>query len=314
LSTKPIVVVGSINADLVTRSKRLPATGETLHGESFRVYHGGKGANQAVAVAKLNYPVHMVGMVGSDVFGADLRRSLNEAGVATSAVGVVEGASGIATIGTDEAGNNCIIVIAGANAEVTPEYVDEHSELLACAGMILMQLEIPMKTVVHLSASAKEFGVPIMLDPAPVANLPEELLRRVDWLTPNFSEACFLLGKNVQLDSPQSMISFAEELLSLGPKNVLLKLGEFGSAVATDDGKRFYLPAYAVRAVDTTAAGDALNAGFAAFLNAGKGVEEALRIASAVAALSVTRAGVQNSLPTAAELESFLGKEVVAAQ
>ncbi len=312
MSIKPIVVVGSINADLVTRSKRVPAAGETLQGESFRVFHGGKGANQAVAVAKLNYPVRMVGMVGSDVFGADLRRALNEAGVDTSAVGAVEGASGIATIGTDEAGNNCIIVIAGANAEVTPEYVDQHSGLLAGAGMILMQLEIPMKTVVHLSARAEEFGVPVMLDPAPVAFLPKELLRRIDWLTPNFSEACFLLGRKVQLDTPGSMISFAEELLSLGPKNVVLKLGECGLAVATGDGRRFHLPAYAVKVVDTTAAGDALNGGFAAFLNAGNGVEEALRIASAVAAISVTRAGAQSSLPTAAELEAFLEKEAVA--
>jgi ribokinase len=314
MSIKPIVVVGSINADLVTRSKRLPVAGETIHGESFRVFHGGKGANQAVAVAKLNYPVHMVGMVGNDIFGADLRGALNGAGVNTSAVGFVEGASGIATIGTDEAGHNCIVVISGANGEVTPEYLDRHAALLAGAGMILMQLEIPMKTVAHLSTRAEEFGVPLMLDPAPAAHLPGEVLRRIDWFTPNFSEACFLLSKRVELNSPQSMISLAEELLTLGPRNVVLKLGQSGLAVATSDGNRFHLPAFDVTAVDTTAAGDALNGGFAAFLNAGKSVEEALRIASAVAAISVTRAGAQNSLPTAAELEAFLRKEEVAAR
>lgn len=306
MSVRPLIVVGSINADLVMHCERLPEVGETVHGDSFRVFHGGKGANQAVAIAKLGNPVHLIGLVGTDSFGAELLRALETAGVDVSAIGIIDGSSGVASIDTDDVGRNRIIVVSGANGKITPAHLDNATPLLENAGMILTQLEIPMATIVHLSILAERVGVPLIVDPAPASHLPPELMRRIAWLTPNLTEASFLIGRHLSPQTPNAMIECAEALLSLGPRNVLLKLGDLGLAAATSDGHRYYIPAYRVKAVDTTGAGDALNAGFATAVNHGATLHEALERASAVAAISVTRPGAQTSLPTAKELEAFL--------
>ncbi len=309
---KPIVVVGSINADLVTRSARMPETGETIHGDSFQIFPGGKGANQAVGIAKLDHPVQFVGMVGTDAFGVDLRKALVDSGVGVSALGMVEGSSGIASINTDAIGQNRIVVIAGANGQVTSAHLEANEDVIAGAEMILTQLETPMETVVYLSKIAQKRGIPLMLDPAPAAHLSGELMQRTTWLTPNLTEAGFLVGRENSAATAESAVDFAAELLSLGPKGVLLKLGELGLAVATAKGERLHVPACRVQALDTTAAGDALNAGFAVALASGMKLEEALQRATAVAAISVMRAGAQPSLPTLDELDIFLQKRTCA--
>ncbi len=303
---KPIVVVGSINADLVTRSARMPETGETIHGDSFQIFPGGKGANQAVGIAKLDHPVQFVGMIGTDAFGVRLRKALVDSGVGVSALGMVEASSGVASINTDARGQNRIVVVAGANGQVTPAHLEANEGVIAGAQIILTQLETPMETVVYLSKMAQKHGIPLMLDPAPAAHLSGELMQRTMWLTPNLTEACFLVGREICATTAESAVDLAAELLSLGPKGILLKLGERGLAVATAQGARLHVPAYRVQALDTTAAGDALNAGFAVALASGMTLEEALQRATAVAAISVMRAGAQPSLPTLDELDSFI--------
>lgn len=307
---RPIVVVGSINADLVTRSSRSPGPGETVHGDSFQIFHGGKGANQAVGVARLGLPVHMVGLVGTDPFAAELKEGLNRSGVNSNAVGTVPGASGVAVIQVDREGQNRITVIAGANSAVTPAELIRHRPLLNTAGIILTQLEIPINTVEVLAKIAHEDNLPLMLDPAPAAHLSAELLHRTTWLTPNLSEASTLLNKSES--SPMTAtdaIAMAQALHRLGPQNVLLKLGSLGLVAVTTGATPIYVPSFKVTVQDTTAAGDALNAGFAAALVKQLPLPEALRYASAVAAISVSREGAQPSLPHSAEVEAFLRNE-----
>ena len=304
---RSIVVVGSINADLVTRCERLPGPGETVHGTSFHIFHGGKGANQAVALARLEVPVQMIGLVGTDSFGSELRNAMSGYGVQVEAVGTHPGASGVAVIQVEQEGQNRITVVAGANAALDPKYLLQHRLLLRDAAMVLTQLETPMATVEALAQRTMEDGIPLMLDPAPAAPLQADLLRRVAWLTPNLSEAAMLLQvAEPKFSSAADAIAMAQALHRLGPQNILLKLGHFGLAAVTSDADPVYLPAFKVAVKDTTAAGDALNAGFAAGLARGLAVPQALRYGSAVAALSVTRAGAQPSMPTATEVDIFL--------
>ena len=296
---KPIVVLGSINADLVSRSARLPQLGETVAGSAFAIYPGGKGANQAVAAAKLGAPVWMLGAVGDDAFAPMLIESLRSAGVDESRVARCTGTSGVALIHTSDAGENSIVVVAGANAEVTPDYVLSQREAIEGASALLLQLEIPIESVTLAASLARAAGVPVILDPAPARALPAQLLECVTWLTPNDSEARVLLDQQQHPD-------MAPALLASGAANLLLKRGEVGATLATADGQVHSVPAFEVTAVDTTAAGDAFNAGFAVSLVQGADSRDAARFASAVAAISVTRAGAQPSMPTLAELEAFL--------
>ena len=299
---KPIVIVGSINADLVTRSKRLPGPGETVAGDTFEIFPGGKGANQAVGVARLGYGSQMIGRVGSDSFGRDLRASLEGFGVDPAAVDQVDGASGVAVIQVEGTGENRITVVAGANAALTPEYLDTHRALVTGAAMVLTQLETPIATVEALGRLCAKAGVPLMLDPAPAAPLDDELLRNVTWLTPNLHEARVLAGAGEE-DDPAAM---AQTLRVRGARNVLVKLGKDGAIAALEDGTVVRTEAFAVEPKDTTAAGDAFNAGFAVGLARGMKVENAMRFASAVAALSVMKAGAQPSMPGLEEVEEFL--------
>jgi ribokinase len=303
---KKLVVVGSINLDLVASAHRIPLAGETISGTAFHTFPGGKGANQAFAAARLGAPVSMIGMLGSDAFGAQLRASLEQAGVDTRTVDVAPGSSGIALITAADNGENAIVVVGGANAQLLPRDLDRHLEVIRAAGMLLTQLEIPMETVEHLAGIARRENIRLMLDPAPARPLPAAVLASVEWLTPNETETCTLLGSSAHDLPPQDLQAAALELMRQGSRNVLLKLGSRGCYLALANGQRTLLSAYAVRAVDTTAAGDALNAAFALALLQGKDPVAAARWSSAVAAISVTRHGAQPSMPTAVEVEAFL--------
>jgi ribokinase len=298
---KPIVVVGSINIDLVAASERIPAPGETISGKTFHTFFGGKGANQAVAIARLGHPVCMVGKVGDDVFGAELNQALQAAGVDTRPVQKIPGASGVALINTDAHGENSIVVVPGANGEVLPTDIDRHAGLLRTAGMILTQLEIPFETVEYLAEFASTHGIPLMLDPAPARELPESLLRRVSWITPNETEIAQLLAETIS-DEGQ----LAERLAVLGAENVLLKLG--GRGVVLKEGRNTprLISGFSVDAVDTTGAGDAFNGAFAVAFLSGKPPRESAEFANAAAAISVTRPGAQASMPVRSEVETFL--------
>lgn len=304
---KPIVVVGSINLDLAVGAERIPKVGETVTGKTFNTYLGGKGANQAVAVAKLGYPVVMVGCVGDDAFGTQLRKGLADAGVDTTGVHTVEGPSGIALITTGSHGENNIVVVPGANKHLEPTLIESATPLLERAAMLLTQLEVPIDTVDYLAQFAERHNIPLMLDPAPARDLPLSLLRRTSWITPNESEVQELLKRKISSDN--DYYAAAQDLLSCGPKNVLLKIGSRGSLVAQHDGLREMVPAFPVDAVDTTAAGDAFNGGFSVGLMKGMNIVESARFASAVAAISVTRPGAQRSMPVLQEVEEFIAEQ-----
>jgi ribokinase len=300
---KPIVVVGSINLDLVAGADHIPQVGETIIGKSFSTFFGGKGANQAVAAAKLGYPVSMVGNVGNDTFGAQLCKGLGDAGVDTTYVNAVENSSGTALITIGSRGENSIVVVPGANGDLSPRLLENAAPLLQRAGFILAQLEIPLETVDYLSQFAERHSVPFMLDPAPACELSKSLLTRITWITPNETETRQLLR-----NADQSPSDAADELLAVGVQNVLLKLGSRGCLIAQPSSPKEMIPAFSVDAVDTTAAVDAFNAGFAVGLLRGYTPHRSATFASAVAAVSVTRAGAQPSMPSADEVEDFLRK------
>ncbi len=307
MTTKPIVVVGSVNLDLVCSCARMPSPGETVGGDSFHLFEGGKGANQAVAVARLDYPVAMIAKVGDDEFGARLCTALKAAGVSVEALGVAKGvSSGVAMITTDRQGQNSIVVVPGANGLLRPSDLDRAAPLLRSAGMIMTQLEIPMDAVEHLARLACEFEVPLMLDPSPAQALHPSLLRNVTFLTPNETEAAALCGGEGQVIDRSNVHVLAERLLVKGARNVVVTMGKEGSYLAGRDLGAAFAPAFKVQAVDSTAAGDAFNGGLAVALMRGMKPGEAARFASAVAALSVKRQGAQPSLPTAAQVSAFL--------
>jgi ribokinase len=304
---KPVLVVGSINLDLVVSAPKIPFPGETLIGQSFQTFLGGKGANQAVAVARLGSPVEIIGKVGDDDIGKRLIQGLKSAGVRTGAVGIEKrSSSGVALIATDASGQNSIIVIAGANSRVAPRDLRQYASLVASAGIILTQLETPLETVAALVHMAARNDIPVMLDPAPAQNLPAEILQRITWLTPNETETAFLCGDSASELSEGTAKEYAEQLQAHGPKYVIVKLGRRGAFLVSHDGIREWFPAFKVKAVDSTAAGDAFNGGLAVALMKGMKVKEALRFGSAVAAISVTRNGAQPSMPTMRETTSFL--------
>jgi ribokinase len=298
----PIVVVGSVTMDMVTLTPRIPRTGETIIGTGFGTTPGGKGANQAVAAGRLGYPVHMVGNVGHDVYGPVLLDNLARAGVGVTAMEKVDGPSGLAPIFLSESGDNAIVVVPGANGKVDCATVDRHAELIRSAGMVLCQLEIPMETISHTFALCQEAGVPVMLDPAPAATLPDPIWSQVSWFTPNETEAAFYLGETLDTETG------AAHLLSRGIKGVVLKRGAEGSFVAVAGGKAAWIPAFKVDAIDTVGAGDCFNGAFAVALLEGLDPWAAARFASAAAAISVSRRGAQASMPSRAEVEDFLAK------
>jgi ribokinase len=303
IAKRPIVVVGSINMDLVASTPSIPLAGQTLIGSDFTTTPGGKGANQAVAVARLGYAVQMIGAVGEDVFGQALLDNLREAGVGIEAVTRVAGPSGVAPILVASNGENSIVVVAGANGKVTPAIIDKHANLLRSAGMVLCQLELPIETVSHTLAVCVEAGVPVMLDPAPAADLPESVWKQVTWFTPNETEAALYVGN---VGDPEDS---AKKLLTRGLSGIVLKRGSEGAYVALASGDARWVRPFPVDAVDTVAAGDCFNGAFAVALLEGQDPWTAARFASAAAAISVTRRGAQASMPTRAEVEAFLSRQ-----
>jgi ribokinase len=303
---KPIVVVGSINMDLVATADHIPAGGETILGTDFQMHPGGKGANQAVAAARAGapgqIPVQMIGQLGSDDIGKQLRSGLNSAGVDTTAVGTVPGPSGVALISVSAAGENSIIVVSGANSQVTPAFLDQHQERIRNAGVVLAQLEIPLETVLRLGKLCAEAKVPLILDPAPARELPAELFKQVAWFTPNETEAARYIG-----ETEKNLNKSAKQLQAKGIGGVILKLGSKGSFLGTKSGTEARIQPFQVQAVDSTGAGDAFNGAFAAALTLGQSPLEAAIFASAASAISVTRKGAQASMATLEEVHQMLG-------
>ena len=307
MTNPPVVVVGSVNMDLVATAFRIPVPGETVTASSFNTYPGGKGANQAVAIAKLGWPVHFIGKIGTDGFGQSLLAALREAGVDTSAVSTVAGPSGVALITTDAEGQNAIVVSPGANAHLSAGDILLHRALIASAGMVLAQLEVPLPTILQLAKLCSELGVPLMLDPAPATILPRDLLTQLAWITPNESEVATLTGRGSTSLTEDDPAECAEVLSHMGARNVLLKRGRRGCFIRVAHPQRcIQVDSFQVTAVDTTAAGDEFNGAFAVALLRGMDVAEAAAFAGAAAAISVTRHGAQSSMPTSDELSSFL--------
>ncbi|MBE9200147.1 MULTISPECIES: ribokinase [unclassified Nodularia (in: cyanobacteria)] len=305
-----IIVFGSINIDLVATTSRLPIAGETILGEDFFKIPGGKGANQAVALARLEIPTQIVGRVGADSFGPELVQNLQIAGVNTDNIFIDETvSSGVAIITVDHAGENQIIVIPGANGRVNQEDIERLSHLFPTASALLLQLEIPITAVVAAAKAAKNANIQVILDPAPAqGNLPDELYRLVDIITPNEVEAGQLVGFSV--DGEETAIKAAKVLLERGVKCAIVKLGAKGAICATGE-ETFVVPAFPVHAVDTVAAGDAFNGGLAAALFTGLSLHQAMIWASAAGALAATKMGAQTSLPDKLTFDSFLEEKGV---
>jgi len=312
---KRILVIGSINMDLVCRTPRIPHAGETILGDDLITIPGGKGANQAVAAAKLAGPkveVHLVGRVGDDDFSRRLFTSLTYHGVRTEHVTVTEGiSSGCAMILVDKKGENSIVVAPGANAKLSPADIDRAESLIAGASAVVMQLEVPLEAVSHAIDLCRRHGVSTILDPAPVP--PRRLSREwlaVDVLTPNQGEAEMLLGlsrthrvKKKRLVGPKVI---GIELISLGPRNVVLKMGAKGAMVVGPDGDIARIKAHKVRVVDTTAAGDAFTGALAVAHAEGLPLREAAIFANAAGAACCMGFGAQPALPTRAAVMALL--------
>lgn len=297
--TKHIVVVGSLNMDLVVRTQRHPQIGETVIGYDFHTYPGGKGANQAVAVARLGGVVKMVGRVGSDAFGDTLLEKVTGDGVDTGHVLRDENSqTGMAFITVDDLGQNTIVVASGANGRLSPDDIAQAEEVFKLASVLLLQLECPLVAVEHAINIAKKFSTKIVLNPAPAQLLDADLLQMVDYLVPNQTELALLAGQ-------ESVSAAIDVLLGMGVKNIVVTLGEEG-ALVVDKEQREMLPAYKVPVIDTTAAGDAFAGAFAVSLSEGHSVWEAAQWGNAAGALTVMRAGAQPSLPYRDELLSFL--------
>ena len=285
----------------------IPVVGETVAGYDFQTHHGGKGANQAVAIARLGYPVQLIGRLGSDRFGEELKEGLQREGVDITGVQTVDGTSGIAVIVVSSQGENCIVVTPGANARLSADNLDHYVNQIRSASLVLAQLEIPIETVLRLAEICDREGVPLMLDPAPAQTLPDRLLPLITWFTPNETEAGFFAkGKLQPAQEAHDPFTIAGTLQDTGVRNLLLKMGERGFHVATADGESETHPAHLVSAVDTTAAGDAFNGAFAVGLVSGKSPVDSASFAAAAAAISVTRRGAQASMPTLQEVDALL--------
>jgi len=296
-----VVVVGSLNMDLVVPVPRHPKPGETVIGGDLRRFPGGKGANQAVAAARLGARVRMVGRVGADAYGAELGRGLEAEGIETVDVAELDAPSGVALISVSEDGQNAIIVSPGANARLRPD--DLSPERFTGAGVVVLQLETPLATVRRAAELGRAAGARVLLNAAPAQALPEGLLKAVDLLVVNEFEAAQVAGAR-EPEGPEEALALARELARRVPIAVVT-LGARGLVWAGEEGEGF-LPAFPVEAVDTTAAGDAFVGGLAAALAAGEPLKPALRFASAAGALAATRPGAQPSLARAAEVEELL--------
>lgn len=301
-----IVVVGSSNTDMVVKAARIPAPGETVLGGAFVMAAGGKGANQAVAAARLGAEVTLVARLGADPLGDEAIAGYQKDSILTDLiVRDPDRPTGVALILVDIHGENSITVALGANEALSPDDVERAADRIRAADAVVMQLEVPLAAVEQAAAIARAAGVPVILDPAPAPDggLPEALLRNVTFLKPNESEAERLTG--ISVSDLASAERAARALQELGPRTVIITLGSQG-AIVVDEAAVHHVPAYRVTAVDTTAAGDAFTGAFATAVGAGAALVEAVRRAAAAGALAATRMGAQPSLPTQAEWEAFI--------
>ena len=298
-------VIGSINMDLVVQVDRFPHPGETRSGLAFGTYPGGKGANQAVALSRLGASVRMAGKIGDDVFGASYLETFRREGIDSTEIEVVEGVStGVAVIEVEEKGENSIVIVAGANGLVGRDYVDGHLDRLGDAHLALFQLETPFDTVTYAMNRFRELGCKTILDPAPAPaeGLSDDMLRGANYLTPNQSEAEALTGIAVlDIDSAGAA---GTRLRQRGAETVIIKAGANGAYLVDSVGAR-HVAGFDVQVVDTTAAGDAFNAGLAFALGNGRQIDEAVRFANAVGAMTCLGFGAQSAMPSRSSVEKL---------
>lgn len=299
-----ILVVGSLNVDMVMNVDHMPAEGETILCDGMTLVPGGKGANQACAAGRLGTDVAMLGAIGDDDYGALQLKSLSEAGVEVGGLLKKEGQNtGTAFITVNKSGNNSIVVVPGANSAFRPEDIEANRELIEQCEIMILQLEIPLDTVCYAAKLAKSLGKTVILDPAPVPeHFPEELYEYVDIVKPNETELGMLTG----IAEAQKHLTEATQVLKArGVKNVLVTLGGDGVYINPESGEEIRIPACKVKAVDTTAAGDSFTAALAAMLLNGESLEAAAEFANRVSAIVVTRKGAQSSIPTIDEVVNY---------
>ncbi|WP_339191117.1 ribokinase [Paenibacillus sp. FSL P2-0121] len=307
MSKLDIVVIGSLNMDMVVRTNRSPDAGETLIGQAFALSPGGKGANQAVAAARLGAEVSMIGRVGKDTFGSEMLEIIRNEGIHIEHISVSEHeATGVASIVIEEDGENRIIVVPGANIELTVEDIQALEAVISQAKIIVLQLEMDLAMSEQAIAIAHRKGIPVILNPAPARVLKDEMLAQVSYLTPNETEAGILSGMTV--DSAETAEQAARILLQKGVQNVIVTLGSKGALIVNAEGAKA-VPGFPIKAVDTVAAGDSFNGALAQQLVLGKTLEEAVSFANAVGALAVGKEGAIPSLPQLSEVEQFLKRK-----
>ena len=302
-SRRQILVVGSSNTDMVIKAAHLPRPGETILGGTFFMNPGGKGANQAVAIARLGGPVTFICKTGSDIFGHQSQQLFEEEGINTSYVFSDSGnPSGVALITVDEKAENCIVVASGANANLLPSDLEKAEEAIERADLVLLQLEVQMETVCFVADIAWQKGKKVILNPAPAHPLPADLLRHLYLITPNETEAEMITG--VKITDESSAGEAARALSGMGVQHVIITLGSKGALIYSN-GKAEMVPALKVEAVDTTAAGDVFNGALTVALSEGRSLKEAARFACKASAISVTRVGAQSSAPYRNEVDIF---------
>lgn len=295
-----ITVIGSINMDYTSVVPRLPEKGETILARKFKVSPGGKGANQAAAAARLGGQVQMIGAVGQDDAGNRLKKILMQEGIEVSAVKETQEPTGNALIAVEEFGKNMIVVFSGANAAVDERQIQGYETLVDEAEIVILQLEIPIASVLYAAKLAKSKSKTVILNPAPAAQLPEEIYACLDYITPNETELALLTGC-------EDIREAAQKLLDKGVKNVIVTLGEKGCLLLNEEGI-LELPAFKVNPKDTTAAGDTFNGAFAVAISEEKSLRDALRFASAAAGLSTEQLGAMESIPTRVAVDEFLSR------
>ncbi|MGI6131737.1 MAG: ribokinase [Bacillota bacterium] len=300
-----LAVVGSLNMDLAVKVARLPCRGETVSAERLQISPGGKGANQAVAAARLGADVSMVGRIGADSYGEDLLASLRSSGVDVSMVSIDRGCStGLALVTVDEEALNTIVVYPGANGAFTPQYIGPAKDSIASSKAMVAQLEVPLESVESALKIARANSVTTILNPAPAREIPPELLSCVDIMIPNEVEAAAICGCSA--GRPSEAMEASARLRRMGPERVIITLGEKGAVYSGPEGG-FHVPAFRVDAVDSTGAGDAFVAGFAVAWIQGFAPEYSMRYACAVGALATTRMGAQASFPSADQVANLIG-------
>ena len=299
---KKILVIGSLNMDLVTMSSRHPKLGETIIGKEFFEIPGGKGGNQAVAIAKLGGDVTMFGCVGEDSYGKKLILELEENNIDTKYIKKGKKSTGIATIVVDDNADNTIIVVPGANFELTNDDIDKNIELIKNTDIVLLQLEIPLDVVEYILKKAKEYNKVMVLNPAPADKLSNEIIKNLDYLVPNETELELLSG--MKCSTEDEILEAGKKMMGLGVKNLIVTMGKNGSLFIGED-RSFKIGVHKVDAIDPTAAGDSFIGGVIRMLAENRGIKEAMEFGSKVGAITVTKEGAQSSLPTWDEVINY---------